>query len=249
MSLCFIAHIYSLTFIINSIAPLTHHQSSEAVFVSILWVTWKNCWFSSSLFVFSASSFVFPVTNLSDYEGDLSYMDDDIDELTYTNSNQLHNNKMSITGTSITSISDDRRSISTLNQQCFDEIFLEDSEMNLDDFCEWAEQDQSWLLLLLRGFLFCFIYLFFLLYLNIWRAHLGLKLFLNFSHVVFLYGYQSRQFPRCSHVQLYRQTTDHRIQQQTFCNVLWIMHESFPPLFFWEFFHIIVNHMSHISCL
>lgn len=62
-------------------------------------------------------------------------MDDDIDELTYTNSNQLHN-KMSITGTSITSISEDRGSISTLNQKCFDEIFLEDSEMNLDDFCE-----------------------------------------------------------------------------------------------------------------
>jgi hypothetical protein len=60
------------------------------------------------------------VTNLSDYEGDLSFMDDDdIDEITYTNSNQ---NRRSLTGTSITSMSEDRRSISTLNQQNFDEI-------------------------------------------------------------------------------------------------------------------------------
>lgn len=81
----------------------------------------------------SVSSFVV-VTNLSDYEGDLSFMDDDIDELTYTNSNQ--NNRISVTGTSITSISEDRRSISTLNQQCFDDIFLEESEMDLYDFCE-----------------------------------------------------------------------------------------------------------------
>lgn len=60
------------------------------------------------------------VTNLSDYEGDLSFMDDEeIDEITFTNSNQ---NRRSLTGTSITSMSEDRRSISTLNHQNFDEI-------------------------------------------------------------------------------------------------------------------------------
>lgn len=64
------------------------------------------------------------VTNLSDYEGDLSFMDDEeIDEITFTNSNQ---NRRSLTGTSITSISEDRRSISTLNQQNFDEIVKDD---------------------------------------------------------------------------------------------------------------------------
>lgn len=67
------------------------------------------------------------VTNLSDYEGDLSFMDDDdideIDEITFTNSNQ---NRKSLTGTSITSISEDRRSISTLNQQNFEEIVQDD---------------------------------------------------------------------------------------------------------------------------
>lgn len=60
------------------------------------------------------------VTNLSDYDGDLSFMDDDIDEITFTNSNQ---NRRSLTGTSITSIS---RSISTLNQQNFEEIVKDD---------------------------------------------------------------------------------------------------------------------------
>lgn len=65
-----------------------------------------------------------PVTNLSDYDGDLSFMDDeDIDEITYTNS---HHNRRSLTGTSITSISEDRRSISTLNQQNFDEMVKDD---------------------------------------------------------------------------------------------------------------------------
>jgi hypothetical protein len=64
------------------------------------------------------------VTNLSDYEGDLSYMDDDdIDEITYTNS---QHNRKSLTGTSITSMSEDRRSISTLNQQNFEEIVKDD---------------------------------------------------------------------------------------------------------------------------
>lgn len=64
------------------------------------------------------------VTNLSDYEGDLSFMDDEeIDEITFTNSNQ---NRRSLTGTSITSMSEDRRSISTLNQQNFDEIVQDD---------------------------------------------------------------------------------------------------------------------------
>lgn len=64
------------------------------------------------------------MTNLSDYEGDLSFMDDDdIDEITYTNSNQ---NRKSLTGTSITSFSEDRRSISTLNQQNFEEIVRDD---------------------------------------------------------------------------------------------------------------------------
>lgn len=64
------------------------------------------------------------MTNLSDYEGDLSYMDDDdIDEITYTNS---HHNRKSLTGTSITSMSEDRRSISTLNQQNFEEIVKDD---------------------------------------------------------------------------------------------------------------------------
>lgn len=64
------------------------------------------------------------VTNLSDYDGDLSFMDDDeIDEITFTNSNQ---NRRSLTGTSITSISEDRRSISTLNQQNFEEIVKDD---------------------------------------------------------------------------------------------------------------------------
>lgn len=55
-----------------------------------------------------------PVTNLSDYEGDLSFMDDEIDDITYTTSNP---NRKSITGTSVTSLSEDRQSISTLNQQ------------------------------------------------------------------------------------------------------------------------------------
>ena len=64
------------------------------------------------------------MTNLSDYEGDLSFMDDDdIDEITYTNSNQ---NRRSLTGTSITSMSDDRKSISTLNHQNFEEIVKDD---------------------------------------------------------------------------------------------------------------------------
>lgn len=65
------------------------------------------------------------VTNLSDYDGDLSFMDDDdIDEITYTNSNHLI--RRSLTGTSITSISEDRRSVSTLNQQNFEEIVKDD---------------------------------------------------------------------------------------------------------------------------
>lgn len=71
----------------------------------------------------NSSSFPFlfvTVTNLSDYENDLSFMDDeDIEEITYTNS---HQNIKSLTGTSITSMSEDRRSISTLNQQNFEEI-------------------------------------------------------------------------------------------------------------------------------
>ncbi|KAG5679919.1 hypothetical protein PVAND_009455 [Polypedilum vanderplanki] len=72
------------------------------------------------------------VTNISDYEGDLSYMDDDdIDEVTYTNSNQNHK---SLTCTSITSISEDRRSISTLNQQEFGEIIKdEDGQFQFKD--------------------------------------------------------------------------------------------------------------------
>lgn len=67
------------------------------------------------------------VTTLSDYEGDLSFMDDDdvdeLDEITYTNSQQ---NRRSLTGTSITSMSEDRRSISTLNQQNFEEIIQDE---------------------------------------------------------------------------------------------------------------------------
>lgn len=67
------------------------------------------------------------MTTLSDYEGDLSFMDDEdvdeLDEITYTNSQQ---NRRSLTGTSITSISEDRRSISTLNQQNFEEIVQDD---------------------------------------------------------------------------------------------------------------------------
>jgi hypothetical protein len=68
------------------------------------------------------------VTNFSDYEGDLSYMDDDdIDEITYTNSNQ---NRKS----SVTSMSEDRRSVSTLNQQSFEEIIKdEDGEFRFKD--------------------------------------------------------------------------------------------------------------------
>lgn len=65
------------------------------------------------------------MTNLSDYDGDLSFMDDEIDEIdeiTFTNSNQ---NRRSLTGTSITSMSEDRKSISTLNQQNFTENFEE----------------------------------------------------------------------------------------------------------------------------
>lgn len=53
-------------------------------------------------------------------------MDDDIDEIdevTFTNSNQ---NRKSLTGTSITSMSEDRKSISTLNQQNFEEIVRDD---------------------------------------------------------------------------------------------------------------------------
>lgn len=48
---------------------------------------------------------------------------DEIDEITYTNSNQ---NRKSLTGTSITSMSEDRKSISTLNQQNFEEIVQDD---------------------------------------------------------------------------------------------------------------------------
>lgn len=76
------------------------------------------------------------VTNISDYDGDLSYMDEeDIDEITYTNSNQ---NRKSLTGTSITSISEDKRgSVSTLNQQTFEEIIEivkdEDGEFHFKD--------------------------------------------------------------------------------------------------------------------
>jgi hypothetical protein len=72
------------------------------------------------------------VTNISDYEGDLSYMDDEIDEITYTNSNP---NRKSLTGTSITSFSEDRRgSVSTLNQQNFEEIIKdEDGEFHFKD--------------------------------------------------------------------------------------------------------------------
>lgn len=54
-------------------------------------------------------------------------MDDDIDEITYTNSN--HHIRRSLTGTSITSISEDRRSVSTLNQQNFEEIVKDDDGM------------------------------------------------------------------------------------------------------------------------
>lgn len=84
---------------------------------------WK---FKSLLQISDFSHFLvlISVTNLSDYEGDLSFMDDDdIDEITYTNSNQ---NRKSLTGTSITSFSEDRRSISTLNQQNFEEIVKDD---------------------------------------------------------------------------------------------------------------------------
>mgnify|MGYP003503331234 CR=1 FL=1 len=72
------------------------------------------------------------MTNISDYEGDLSYADDDIeDEVTFTNSNQ---HRKSLTCTSITSISEDRRSISTLNQQNFEEIIKdEDGEFRFKD--------------------------------------------------------------------------------------------------------------------
>lgn len=50
--------------------------------------------------------------------------DDDLDdEITFTNSNQ---NRKSITCTSITSMSEDRRSISTLNQQNFEEIIKDE---------------------------------------------------------------------------------------------------------------------------
>lgn len=49
--------------------------------------------------------------------------DEDIDEITYTNSNQ---NRKSLTATSLTSFSEDRRSISTLNQQNFEEIVKDD---------------------------------------------------------------------------------------------------------------------------
>lgn len=61
--------------------------------------------------------------------------DEDIeDEITYTYSNQ---NRKSLTGTSITSISEDKRgSISTLNQQqTFEEIIKdEDGEFNFKEF-------------------------------------------------------------------------------------------------------------------
>lgn len=59
-------------------------------------------------------------------------MDDEIDEITYTNSNQ---NRKSLTGTSITSLSEDKKgSISTLNQQNFEEIIKdEDGEFCFKD--------------------------------------------------------------------------------------------------------------------
>lgn len=78
------------------------------------------------------------MTNLSDYDGELSFMDDDIDEIdeiTFTNSNQ---NRKSLTGTSITSMSEDRKSISTLNQQNFEEIVRDD-----DGVFQFKEQLQS----------------------------------------------------------------------------------------------------------
>jgi len=55
-------------------------------------------------------------------------MDDDIDDLTYTNSNNPNNNqaRRSLTGTSITSLSEDQQSIYTLNQQSFEEIVKDD---------------------------------------------------------------------------------------------------------------------------
>lgn len=65
------------------------------------------------------------MTNLSDYEGDLSFMDDDIDEIDEITFTSNHNRK-SLTGTSITSMSEDRKSISTLNQQNFEEIVRDD---------------------------------------------------------------------------------------------------------------------------
>jgi hypothetical protein len=92
--------------------------------------------FSSIFFSFFPQKNL-PVTNLSDYEGDLSFMDDEvdeIDEITYTNSNQ---NRKSLTGTSITSMSEDRKSISTLNQQNFEEIVQDD-----DGIFQFKEQLQ-----------------------------------------------------------------------------------------------------------
>lgn len=54
------------------------------------------------------------------------------DEVTYTNSNQ---NRKSLTCTSITSISEDRRSIATLNQKNFEEIVEdEDGEYHFKEF-------------------------------------------------------------------------------------------------------------------
>lgn len=81
-------------------------------------------------FIFISSLFFRLVTNISDYDGDLSYMDDDMeDEITFTNSNQNR--------TSVTSMSEDRRSISTLNQQNFDNfeeiIKDEDGEFHFKD--------------------------------------------------------------------------------------------------------------------
>lgn len=99
---------------------INHSRNKNLIFINSF--RYLMCNTFAWAFVTLLNDFSVPpsVTNLSDYDGDLSFMDDDIDEITFTNSNQ---NRRSLTGTSITSIS---RSISTLNQQNFEEIVKDD---------------------------------------------------------------------------------------------------------------------------
>lgn len=229
MSLCFIAHIYSLTFIINSIAPLTHHHSSEAVLVSI--------WYESlgkivdSPLLFSASSFLFFQWQIFQITKETW--------ATWTMTSMNSRIRIAINFT-IRCRSRARQSLQSAK------IVARSQHWTSNVLMRSFSRILKWTLMTFANerikikvnFCFCWEVLSFVLFIFFFcistsgehRAHVGLKLSFWISHMLFFYGYQSRQFPRCSQIQLCRQTTD-RMLQQTFCNVLWIMHESSTPLF------------------